>query len=200
METAWQDGNYVPLERTRYDGLFVLGLTVLFIVMLFMPFIAQNPLTMRLLELIYWAYNLRVIGWILRIGGALFLLAYVVQGAILSVILIGSVVGELRSGTGEPNWFQRHVNLTWLFAYLIWIPLNASANTAAQVTGAILLLFASGWVIKQKGRALWWILLTPVFSPLWLRNKKTLTAQTQREERLLSGPEPECQDSEGRIS
>ncbi len=43
---------------------------------------------------------------------------------------------------------------------------------AVVSVAAILLLIVSGWVIKQKGRRLWWILLTPVFSPLWLKNKK----------------------------
>ena len=72
----------------------------------------------------------------------------------------------------SPNWFQRHLNWTWVFAYLIWIPLNASENIAPQIVGAIFLLFISGWVIKQKGRRLWWILLAPFFSPLWLKNKR----------------------------
>jgi hypothetical protein len=35
-----------------------------------------------------------------------------------------------------------------------------------------ILLPLSGWVIKQKGRSLWWILLSGWFSPLWLGNKK----------------------------
>lgn len=68
------------------------------------------------------------------------------------------------------NWFQRHLNWTWLFAYLIWIPLNYSDNTMPPIIGAIFLLVVSGWVIKQKGRSLWWILLTIVFSPFWLKN------------------------------
>ena len=70
------------------------------------------------------------------------------------------------------NWFQRHLNWTWFFAYLIWIPLNSTRYLDVQIIGSVLLLIASGWVIKQKGRSLWWILLVPVFSPLWLHNKK----------------------------
>ncbi|MFC2022374.1 hypothetical protein ACFLTR_04115 [Chloroflexota bacterium] len=68
------------------------------------------------------------------------------------------------------NWFQRHLNWTWLFAYLIWIPLNYSDDAIPPIIGAIFLLVVSGWVIKQKGRSLWWILLTIIFSPLWLKN------------------------------
>ena len=69
------------------------------------------------------------------------------------------------------NWFQRHLNWTWVFAYLIWIPLNLSHSITLWIIGDIFLLVVSGWVIKQKGRSLWWIFLTPVFSPLWLKNK-----------------------------
>ncbi|MCK4354208.1 MAG: zinc ribbon domain-containing protein, partial [Dehalococcoidia bacterium] len=72
----------------------------------------------------------------------------------------------------QRNWFEGHLNWTWVFAYLIWLPLNLSYNIVPQVIGAVFLLFVSGWVIKQKGRTLWWILLSPLFSPLWLKNKR----------------------------
>lgn len=168
------------LALLKYDGLFVIGFTALFLVMLFVPTIAQNPLTMRLLALIDWAYELKIIGWILRIGGALFLLAFVFQGFLLSIALMSSVIGGLRKGEGELNWLQRHLNWTWLSAYLIWFFLNASDNVAPQIIGAILILFASSWVIKQKRRRLWWILLSPFFSPLWLKNKRKELASLTR--------------------
>ena len=82
------------------------------------------------------------------------------------------------------NWFQRHLNWTWVFAWLIWIPLNASHNIAPQIIGSIFLLVVSGWVIKQKGRSLWWVLLTIVFSPLWLGNKKNEIDLSQKEVKL----------------
>ena len=82
------------------------------------------------------------------------------------------------------NWFQRHLNWTWVFAYLIWIPLNASDDAIPPIIGAIFLLVVSGWVIKQKGRSLWWVLLTPLFSPLWLKNESPVSqsAPTIRDE------------------
>ena len=43
----------------------------------------------------------------------------------------------------------------------------------AEIFGSIFMLVVSGWVIKQKGRSLWWLLLAGWFSPLWLSNKKT---------------------------
>lgn len=181
LEAAREDYDYTLLERVRYDGFFVIGLTVLYVVMLFVPFIAENPLTMRLLALIDWAYNLKIVGWILRIGGVLFMLAFVAQGFFYSMALMGSVIGAFRKGEEGVNWFQRHLNWTWVFAYLIWIPLNAVDSIVPQIIGAVLLLFVSGWVIKQKGRRLWWMLLTPVFSPLWLNNKKRVPDLTDPE-------------------
>ena len=76
------------------------------------------------------------------------------------------------------NWFQRHLNWTWVLAYLLWFVINAYANDPFGIAwwfslvAAIFCLIVSGWVIKQKGRSLWWILLNPFFSPLWLKNKK----------------------------
>ena len=48
--------------------------------------------------------------------------------------------------------------------------MNLSHSIITQIIGDIFLLVVSGWVIKQKGRSLWWIFLTPFFSPLWLKN------------------------------
>lgn len=86
------------------------------------------------------------------------------------------------------NWFQKHLNWTWVFAFWIWIPLNLSHSIILWIIGDVLLLVISGWVIKQKGRSLWWIFLTPVFSPLWLSNKSlvgqslpTITDEERRE-------------------
>ena len=83
------------------------------------------------------------------------------------------------------NWFRRHLNWTWVFAYLIWFPLNASAIdqpsfTIPSLVGTGFLLVVSIWVIKQKGRRLWWVLLTPAFSPLWLGNKRTEPTPAQK--------------------
>ncbi len=88
----------------------------------------------------------------------------------------GHYTPEIR----ELNWFQRHLNWTWVFAYLIWWYLNGTAIYEESATFNVLSLVAlifltivSGWVIKQKGRSLWWILLTPFFSPLWLKNMRS---------------------------
>ena len=90
------------------------------------------------------------------------------------------------------HWFQKHLNWTWVLAYLIWLPLNLSYSIVPQVIGAIFLLFVSGWVIKQKGRSLWWILLTPVFSPLWLKNERVV-AEVKIMETIMSNNTADCE-------
>lgn len=92
----------------------------------------------------------------------------------------------------DKSWFRRHLNLTWVFAYLIWLPMNLSDNIEPQIIGAVLLLFVSGWVIKQKERSLWWILLTPVFSPLWLKNECT-AVETKVREIVMSDDTVDCE-------
>ena len=86
------------------------------------------------------------------------------------------------------NWFERHLNWTWLFAYLLsWLlyalvlVVLALAATfishlaiyaVAGLLSSSFLLVVSRWVLIQKGRSLWWLLLIGWASPLWLENKK----------------------------
>jgi hypothetical protein len=80
-----------------------------------------------------------------------------------------------QSSPSRKNWFQRHLHLTWALSYLlvlvgafvfgvlVWFAdPNISENAVGGVTmifGIIFMLVVSGWVIKQKGRSLWWLLL-----------------------------------------
>ena len=85
------------------------------------------------------------------------------------------------------NWFQRHLNWTCVFSYLLVLVMatigsvitvltypdishNILAGIAA-IAGGIILLLAGSWVIKQKGRSQWWLLLTVLFSPIWIGNE-----------------------------
>lgn len=76
------------------------------------------------------------------------------------------------STTRNVTWFEKHLNWTWVFAYFIWAILNAVRHPVIQIIGVVFLLLISGWVIKKKARSLWWLLLTPIFAPLWLPNKQ----------------------------
>lgn len=88
------------------------------------------------------------------------------------------------------NWFQNHLNwtylLTWLLVPILLALLYMIVSIAIgaplpfilsfPVIFSIILLVdlsVGGWVIKQKGRSLWWLLLFGWFSPLWLDNKNS---------------------------
>ncbi|MCX5998001.1 MAG: zinc-ribbon domain-containing protein [Chloroflexi bacterium] len=97
----------------------------------------------------------------------------------------------INSQQQETNWFQRHLNWTWVLAvffvplilfaligFIYWLTYQTwpvglfdIVLRTLSVVLPILDLIVSGWVIKNKGRSLWWILLTGWLSPLWLGNK-----------------------------
>jgi len=89
------------------------------------------------------------------------------------------------------TWFQRHLNRTWVLAYLlsyavagvivvlmyiaylaevVGIESTGVAVLVFAISSNIFILVASGWVIHRKGRSLWFVLLSPYLSPLWLEN------------------------------
>ncbi|MCX6001524.1 MAG: hypothetical protein NTY79_03190 [Chloroflexi bacterium] len=82
------------------------------------------------------------------------------------------------------GWFKRHLNWTWGISFLLWFCLLLIQaivpfrGILLLITGTIdsFILFpawivASVWVLKKKGRSLWWLILTIYGSPLWLSNK-----------------------------
>ena len=86
------------------------------------------------------------------------------------------------------NWFQRHLNWTYVLGWLLMLVLlfilgfvlavidsnisEDALDTIGNLIGGIFMLVVSGWVIIQKGRSLWWLLMAGWFSPLWLSNKR----------------------------
>lgn len=93
----------------------------------------------------------------------------------------------------KTNWFKRHLNWTWIFGYgLLWIlpPLGGilavvvSPETTEEALYSlagllyflvllVVVLPLSIWVLKKKGRSLWWLLGLGWLTPLWLANKHT---------------------------
>jgi len=92
----------------------------------------------------------------------------------------------------EPNWFQRHLNWTWILSiggyflacFIGGVILGLTSpeigddsyaaegiyNLIAGILWLIIVLPASFWVIDKKGRSGWWILTIGALSPLWLSN------------------------------
>lgn len=114
-------------------------------------------------------------------------LGIAVSGALLSGAWLVSRDGRKAIA----DWHRRHLNWTFVLAYLLWWTINLYADVSeiawwVSLAAAIFWLIISGWVLKQKGRSLWWLLLAWVGSPLWLRNKRNLSESTKKleEERV----------------
>ena len=77
------------------------------------------------------------------------------------------------------SWSLKHLNWTWVLSYMFVVIIllvigaeGSEGKAIANILSVTILLPVSGWVIIQKGRSLWWILLAWLLSPLWLTNKK----------------------------
>ena len=83
------------------------------------------------------------------------------------------------------NWFERHLNWTWVLSWLLLmfviapivaVILDIDAFEAGRISGRIglfvVILPVAAWVIRHKGRSLTWLLLFWIASPLWLVNKR----------------------------
>jgi len=102
-EEAFRTDDYEILQGTRHDELFIVCSLALFVVALFVPSIGINPLTRLLSRIIDWAYNLKVIGWVLRIGGVLFMLSVAWYGFLGVGILVASLVGRIRGSRHDES-------------------------------------------------------------------------------------------------
>ncbi len=85
------------------------------------------------------------------------------------------------------NWFQRHLNWTYILAwgaclfiafivgtYLAISDTYATEKTMSDLSNIIavvVMLPTSIWVLYRKKRSMWWLLLAGWFSPLWLWGK-----------------------------
>jgi len=92
----------------------------------------------------------------------------------------------------DSNWFHEHLNWTWVVAWSISIGLSYCGIALLDATGLVLIVFVSGWVIHQKRRTLWWILLSPAFSPLWLENKRAV-ASARAQEVFMPDDSTQCE-------
>jgi|GEM_PF-4185311 len=83
------------------------------------------------------------------------------------------------------TWFERHLNWSWVIAWVVQFILGSLANLCRDYpngpvglaivlyfTQMATILYASFWVFSNKGRSPLWIFLMPPLSPLWLSNKK----------------------------
>ena len=102
-------------------------------------------------------------------------------------------VNTSKAKTTEVSWFKKHLNLTWLFWLLgfcffvafvktfLGYDIVGTAKNASTYFLCWCMLPVNGWVLYQKGRSMWWLLLAlffPIISII-LSNKKTTKTQGQ---------------------
>lgn len=88
--------DYGSLKILQYDGFFIIGALLLYVVVLFVPSIGINPLTQWLIGVMEWIYNLPIIGWLVGVGAIIFLINIVWSGILFSVLLIGLIVAKIK--------------------------------------------------------------------------------------------------------
>ena len=96
---AQMDFNYEMMDNLKYEGFFMIGAVSLFLITLFFPSIAHNVLIQWLFEVIAWAYEFPVIGWIVKIGGVLIVINILFHGFLASGFLIGSLVEKVKKSS-----------------------------------------------------------------------------------------------------
>ncbi len=85
------------IEKDAWFDLFLMiGSIVLYVSILFIPSIAINPMNVWLFKAIQWAYELPIIGWLIGIGGVIFMLGIILYGIIMLFMLGGSIYAKIR--------------------------------------------------------------------------------------------------------
>jgi hypothetical protein len=89
------------IERDSwFDLVLMFGSLVLFVLILFIPTISANPLNEWLFDVILWVYELPVVGWLIGIGGFLFMLSIIWYGLLMTLMLGGFAFSKIK---GEPK-------------------------------------------------------------------------------------------------
>lgn len=83
-----------------FDVVLMFGSLVLFVLIIFVPAISANPLNEWLFGVVWWAYELPVIGWLIGIGGVLFMLSIIWHGLVMTLMLGGLAYSKIK---GEPK-------------------------------------------------------------------------------------------------
>lgn len=83
-------------QNSTFEMILTLGSVFLYILALFMPAISFNPLNKWLFDIIMWAFDLPIIGWIIGIGGIFFMVNIIWYGLLMSVMLVGGIFTKLK--------------------------------------------------------------------------------------------------------
>jgi len=90
------------LERNAwFDSILIIAAPILYVLILFLPTIALNPVTGWLFGVIGWVYGLSVIGWLIGIGGILFMLSTIFNGFMMLLVFGGVIYGKIKGEAKE---------------------------------------------------------------------------------------------------
>ncbi|MBU0528475.1 hypothetical protein KKF86_01790 [bacterium] len=96
QKQAAQTYDYEMMDSLKYDTYITIGSLILFIIIGFIPSISVNYLTISFFELTDWVLDIKIIGWLVGIGGVLFLLNMFWYGLISSGLMIASIISIFR--------------------------------------------------------------------------------------------------------
>jgi hypothetical protein len=85
------------LEKdSNFETLLMFGAVAFYVLVLFIPDIATSRFTEWLFSVINWVFNLPIIGWLIGIGGIIFLLSMTFQGIFSFGAISSLIVGKFR--------------------------------------------------------------------------------------------------------
>jgi len=83
-------------EAIKYDVIFIIGALVLFLVVLLIPRIGFNFLTLGILDIIAKIYNLPIVGWVVGMLATVYLLYVLWTGLIISGMLFSTLLSKIK--------------------------------------------------------------------------------------------------------
>lgn len=96
QKVAAQNYDYEMMASLKYDTYITIGSLILFIIVAFIPSISINNLTFKFFTLTDWVLDIKIVGWLVGIGGVLFLLSMLWYGLITTGLVIASIVGIFK--------------------------------------------------------------------------------------------------------
>lgn len=84
-----------------FDTVLMFGSVILFVLILFVPGIAVNFLTEWLFNLIWWVYELPVIGWMIGFGGVLFMINTLWYGFLMILVIVEGIRSKINKETQD---------------------------------------------------------------------------------------------------
>ncbi len=93
---ATESGAFHALEFMQYDSIFLLASMGVFLLILFIPSLGVNFFTRSAFTAIEWVSNLPIIGFLLGIGGFLYLLNMGFHALVIGAMSIAALFGKLK--------------------------------------------------------------------------------------------------------